>query len=227
MIHLLDAANLSFSQLEPFLASSELSYVVGHVRCTADGVLVMSEESYCHSHSIDLSSGFVLSDLPRLDDLLTSLAYRDPSVGIHLIICTDGDEWDKYQTYILLSLCRLLKRYHTHQLNAPPPVLGCERLDVLEEFARLMRYFDLPYCLVLHLHETSDWEYLLTESKVPFLHYLWPFPSVEVTPETLAQHQELGYQVMMARDEEMDTCLSPNDWLVRYTIGPEKEDEMN
>ena len=196
MFHLLGAADLPFPRLEPFLCCGDLSYVVGHVRCTADGVLVLSKEPHHLEHSIDLSSGFQMESLPRVSDLFEVMAFRDPGVGIHLIVCTDGDEWERYQTYILLTLCRLFSKYQCQQLNAPPPILACDRLEVLDDLGRFLRFFQQTCRLALYVHESSDWEYLLTECKVPFLDIIVAGEMVDVTEETLEQYHSMSYDVV-------------------------------
>lgn len=57
-------------------------------------------------------------------------------------------------------------------LNAPPPIIGCDRLEVLDEFTRFLRFFNITCRLALYVTETTDWEYLLMEEKIPFVDIL-------------------------------------------------------
>lgn len=217
MNHLVGAANLPSSEIE--VGGRETGYIVGHVRCTADGVLVLCQEPHHLDHSIDLSSAFQMSQLPRVADLLEEMAFRDPPVGIHLVVCTDGDEWERFRTYILLTLCRLFSIYASEQLNAPPPIVACDRLDVLEEFARLQRYFALSCRLALYVHDMEDWEYLLTESKVPFVDYVCAL-SIPITGQSVQDYHTLGYLVICERG----VFATPNGgWWVKI----ECRDAMN
>lgn len=197
-VHLHRVANMDPSQIDELLTIyTNVEYIEGDLRCTADGILVMSHDNNWYGYPIDQHSYIFLNDihfLPTFDRLIQYIKNNDVKCGLNIEIKADSSLFYLYQNHIILELCRQFETLERYSL--PIPIIQCFDIKVLKMVSYFLSFFSFP-CQLSYLIEDIDiYRRISSNDRIPFVSFISPDIEFVTYDHYFKKIKQLGYQIL-------------------------------